>query len=110
MDILERLELRLTDENGAPDSDILADCVESAKNAILSRRFPMQEWPTDESGNTYVEDRYIDLQFRIAMDLYNRIGSEGELTHDENGIKRAYESSWISESLLKEVIPWVGVF
>lgn len=110
MDIIERLELRLTDENGAPDSEVLADCVETAKNAILSRRFPLQEWPTDDEGHTYVEDRYLDLQMRIAIDLYNKIGAEGEINHQENGIRREYESSWISKQLLDEVVPFVGVF
>ena len=110
MDILERLQLRLTDDGVAPDDDILTDCIESAKNAILSRRFPLMDWPTDDNGDTFVEDRYKDLQFRIAMDLYNKIGAEGEMTHSENGISRTFESSWISEQLLSEVVPFVGVF
>ncbi len=110
MDIIERLELRLTDENGTPDTEILNDCVETAKNAILSRRFPMQDWPVDDQGNTYVEERYQDLQFRIAMDLYNKIGAEGEISHQENGVRRDYESSWISSQLLSEVVPYVGVW
>ena len=110
MDILERLELRLTDENGTPDSELLADCVETAKNAILSRRYPMMPWPVDDNGETYVEDRYQDLQLRMAIDLYNKIGAEGEITHQENGIRREYESSWISKQLLDEVVPYVGVF
>lgn len=95
MDNLSRLKLR----TGEPDEAILADCLESAKAAIMARRYPYQEWPDE------LEGRYLDLQFRCAMDLYNRIGGEGELSHSENGISRSYESSWISESLLQEVTP-----
>ena len=99
MTSLERLKLRTNE----PDEEILKDCLESAKNAILARRFPYKEWAED------VEPRYTDLQFRIALDLYNKIGGEGQLAHSENGVSRTWESSWVSEQLLSEVVPYVGV-
>ena len=102
MDIYERLRIRLTDGDNVPDEDVREDCIETAKNAILSRRFPYQEWPDA------VEPRYEDLQFRIAMDLYNKIGAEGETGHTENGISRTFESSWISRQLLEEITPYCG--
>ena len=116
MDTLARLKLR----TGETDEDLLNDLLETAKAAILSRRYPLQDYPTREvtetvdgedvtTEETYVEDRYLDLQFRIAMDLYNKIGAEGEKAHSENGISRTYESSWISSQLLSEVVPYCGV-
>lgn len=96
---IERLKLRTNEF----DEAILEDCLESAKSAILARRFPFQEWPAD------VPEQYLDLQFRIALDLYNKIGGEGQLSHSENGISRTWESSWISKQLLEEVVPFVGV-
>ena len=133
MDILARLKKR----TGETDEELLADMIETAKNAILSRRFPYQDWPTREvtrtvsrtvtstddiSGDvttqteeetitvieTYVEPRYEDLQYRIALDLYNKQGAEGEKQHNENGIGRTFESSWISAQLLAEVTPMAG--
>lgn len=95
MDNLARLKLRTNEPNDA----ILEDCLESARAAIMARRYPYQDWPCE------MESRYLDLQFRCALDLYNRIGAEGQLSHSENGISRGYESSWISESLLQEVTP-----
>ena len=95
MDNLARLKLR----TGEPDEASLEDCLESARSAIMARRYPYQEWPDE------LESRYLDLQFRCAMDLYNKIGAENEIAHSENGISRSYESSWISESLLQEVTP-----
>lgn len=109
MNILERLQLRLTDNGNVPDDEILEDCILTAKNAILSRRYPYQDWPVDDDGETYVEPRYEDLQFRMAMDLYNKIGAEGEISHSENGVSRGFESSWISKQLLEEVTPYCGV-
>lgn len=96
---LERMKLRTNEA----DENVLNDCLESAKNAILARRYPFSEWPE------ILPERFVDLQFRIAMDLYNKIGAEGQLSHSENGVSRTYESSWISEQLLQEVTPLVGV-
>lgn len=98
MSNLERLKLR----TGEPDESILNDCLESAKSAILARRYPFGQ-------SSVLEERFVDLQFRIALDLYNKIGAEGQLTHSENGASRTWESSWISKQLLMEVTPLVGV-
>lgn len=92
---LARLRLR----TGETDDAVLEDCLESAKAAIMARRYPYGEWPDE------LEAQYLDLQFRCAMDLYNKIGAEGEIGHSENGVNRTYQSSWISEDLLKEVTP-----
>lgn len=100
MSNLERLQLRTSE----PDESILNDCLESAEAAILARRYPFG------CADAVLEARYTDLQFRIALDLYNKIGGEGQLSHSENGVSRVYESSWISEQLLNEVIPKAVVF
>lgn len=133
MDVLTKLQKR----TGETDTDLLEVLLDDAKNAILARRFQFGDYPTrevtetvtrvvtttDEETNeetseeveetvtteeTYVEDRYLDLQYRIALDLYNKMGAEGQLSHSENGVSRAYESSWISAQLLEEVTPFVG--
>lgn len=96
---LERLQLR-TQES---DEAVLSDCLESAKAAIMSRRYPFGEWPDE------LEERYTDLQYRCALDIYNKAGAEGQLVHNENGIQRHFESAWVSEQLLREVVPIAGV-
>lgn len=98
MSNLERLKLRTSE----PDENILNDCLESAKSAILARRYPFGQ-------SSILEERFEDLQFRIALDLYNKIGAEGQFGHAENGVSRTWESSWISKQLLMEVTPLVGV-
>lgn len=113
MTAIERLQKR-TDE---PDEAILADMLESAKSIILFRRFPYGDWPTkkvtDDDGNeteeTYIEPQYQDLQLRVAEDLYNRVGASGQLSHSENGISRSWGSEWVSDQLLQEITPYVGV-
>ena len=99
MTLLERLAKR-TDE---ADEAVLEDMMESAKSIILGRRFPYGEWPDE------VEPRYQDLQLRIAEDMYNRIGASGQIGHSENGISRSWGAEWVSEELLNEITPMVGV-
>lgn len=99
MTALERLKKR----TGETDEDLLNDLLETAGEIILSVRFPNSEWPDE------VEDRYKGLQIRIALDLYNKRGAEGEISHSENGISRTYTAGWVSKDLLAEIVPYCGV-
>lgn len=129
MDILERL--KLYDPNG--DEKIMLSCMESAKAAILARRYPFQEWPhrtvevvippvtdidpetgeeivieagrTEYQQETYLEPRYLDLQFRCALALYEKRGGDFETSHTENNVTRAWGTEHIPPSLLEEVVP-----
>lgn len=105
MDVLERLRVR----TGETDDGILYDLLETAKYAILARRYPLKNFPVDNDDVPVLESRWQDLQLRIAMDLYNKQGAEGETAHKENGVDRTYQSSWISEQLLSEVTPYAKV-
>lgn len=97
---LERLKIRITENV----TDIeLEDILESAKAVILSRRFPFGEQPNE------IEDKYKDLQIRIAVEMFNKRGAEGETAHSENGVSRSYASANVSEDLLKEITPKAGV-
>ena len=98
---LERLKSRIT-EKDVSDTE-LEDILESAKAVILSRRFPFGEYPAE------IEDRYKDLQIRIAVEMFNKQGAEGEIAHSENGVNRTYSSASVSEELLREITPKAGV-
>ena len=97
---LERLKIRITEN--VTDVE-LEDILESAKAVILSRRFPFGEHPEE------IESKYKDLQIRIAVEMFNKRGAEGETAHSENGVSRSYASANVSEDLLKEITPKVGV-
>ena len=99
MDLLERMKLR----TGSEDEAILSDCLESAKNAILSRRFPYTAWPDD------VEDRYKELQLQCAIAMFEKQGAPFETAHGENGIQRTWGSEAIPKELLDEIVPICGV-
>ena len=99
MDNPARLKLR----TGEPDEAILEDCLESARSAIMARRYPYQEWPDE------LESRYLDLQFRCALAIYNKQGGEFETAHSENGVSRSFGSEGIPQELLMEVTPMAKV-
>lgn len=95
---LERLKYRTQEA----DDGLLLEMLESARNIILGLRYPYGDWPED------LEPRYLDLQVRIAEDMFNRIGASGQTHHSENGISRSWGAEWVSEQLLREVVPMVG--
>lgn len=99
MTVLERLQYRTKE----PDELLLTDVIESARAVILSRRFPFGYTAEQE-----VEPQYQDLWYRIALDLYDKDGAEGQLSHSENAISRSWESGWVSASLLAEITPMCG--
>ena len=94
---------RLRKATNEADDAVLEDYLEQAKCAILAHRFPYQEWPEE------IEPRYIDLQYRCALALYQKRGGQFESSHSENGVSRAWLSEDIPESLLNEITPFVGV-
>lgn len=55
----------------------------------------------------YVENKYQSLQVQMAIELYNKQGVEGEVSHSENGISRGYSSTFISKNLLDQITPRV---
>lgn len=94
---------RLRKATNEADEAVLEDYLEQAKCAIMARRYPFEEWPEE------LENRYLDLQYRCALALYQKRGGQFEISHSENGTSRAWASEDIPESLLNEVTPFVGV-
>ena len=103
---LDRLKIHLDEDNDA----LLLDILTCAKAAIINKRYPFGNYDVDEFGEAVLDSMYSDLQIRIAIYLYNKRGAEGQLTHDENGINRTYESADVPSSMLRVIVPKVGVF
>lgn len=107
---LERLKIRIPEE---ADELVLEEFLESAKNIILSRRFPFGDYPTkavvDEYGNksevTYLEPRYLELQVQIAIAMYSKAGADFETGHTENGVSRSWGAENVPLELISQVIP-----
>lgn len=88
------------------DSD--AEEVLSTYLKIAGRKIITKAFPYDETIEE-VPKRYAILQCEIAAYLLNKRGAEGQISHSENGISRAYENADVPSSMLKTVTPHCGV-
>ena len=88
---------------GASDSDeVLSTYLSLAGNKIIRKAFPYDNTVTE------VPPQYESLQVEIACYMLNKRGAEGETQHNENGINRSYENADIPNSLMNQVVPFVG--
>ncbi len=102
---LVRLKLRIPAEDRTEISDDeLLVLIDEAGELILNRMYPF----TRPSNVVAVPARYENIQIQIAIELVNRKGAEGEMSHSENGTVRSYESGSVSSSLLKKIAPHCG--
>ena len=83
--------------------DVLISYLTIAGRKIINRAYPYDDTVTE------VPRRYGYLQCDIAAYLLNKRGAEGQTSHSENGVSRSYESADVPESMLREVVPHVGV-
>ena len=102
---LQRLKVRIpaVDLTEISDDELLVLLDESAE-LILNRMYPFGR----PSHIHAVPARYENIQIQIAIELVNRKGAEGEMSHSENGTVRSYESGSVSSSLLKKIMPHCG--
>ena len=90
-----------TDENWS--DNVLLSYLKIAGEKIIQRAYPYDDTVTE------VPRRYGVLQCEIAQYLLNKRGAEGEISHNENGVNRTYESADVPESLMREVISHIEV-
>ena len=102
---LQKLKDRIPDGDLVGVSDkLLLSLLENTKYIILNVEYPFcREFPND------VEPRYEFLQMSMAIELFNKIGIEGEISHSENGISRTFSTADVSTSLLEQITPMCGV-
>ena len=99
----EKIALVQTYFDGALSEALVTAYLQDAQAALLGRRYPF----SDTSALT-VPPQYERLQCRLAARYAAKNGAEGETSHDENGINRAYASA-NDEDLLMEVVPLAQV-
>ena len=106
-EMLKILKIMLGKPDGDPEDysdDVLGAYLDLAGQKILGRLYP---FGIPEGAG--VPERYQSLQCEIACYMLNKRGAEGQTSHSENGISRQYESGSVPESMLFEIVPFVGV-
>lgn len=100
---VEQLRTLLAEDAEVATDELLNVLIEDAESIVLERRYPYGY----EEG-TPVPSQYERLQIRIALELYNRMGAEGQTSHNENGMQRSYNGGFVSTHLLKQIVPIIG--
>lgn len=103
MTALDRFKNRIKGDAVQPDDEAIEELLETAKEAIMLRRYPHGNWPDD------LEPMYNGLQVEIALALYTKSGADYQTAHTENGISRSWDFEGIPQELLASIVPKVGV-
>ena len=98
---IAKLEVLISPDTASPD--LLLYLIEQSEGIVLNRRYPFGP----PEGAT-VPKAYEHIQLKIAVELFSKMGAEGQTAHDENGVKRTYEAGDVSNSLLRQITPLVG--
>lgn len=85
------------------DRELLSILVDQAEGIVLNKRYPFGP----PEGAT-IPPQYEHIQLQIAVELFSKMGAEGQTAHDENGINRTFESADVSPSLLRRIVPVCG--
>ena len=90
----------------SPDTasdDLLSYLLEQSEGIILNRRYPFG--PPEGATLSAMHEQ---IQMRIAVELFSKMGAEGQTEHAENGITRKWEAGDVSPSLLRTIVPVCG--
>lgn len=98
---LEKLKVLISPETAS--DELLRYLLEQAEGIVLNKRYPFGA-PEDAELSAFHQL----IQIRIAVELFSKMGAEGQTAHDENGISRSWEAGDVSPSLLRQIVPVCG--
>ena len=107
---MEQIDMmnELRDLVGGNETDAtLRAYLSDAKHVILNRMYPYMNEAEYASAN--IPAKFERKQIQIAVYLMNKRGAEGEIQHIENGIHRNYGDSDVPASMLRDILPMVGI-
>lgn len=90
----------------SPDTasdELLLSLLEQSEGIVLNRRYPF-----GAPEGTTLSPTLEQIQMRIAVELFSKMGAEGQTMHSENGVNRTWEAGDVSPSLLRQIIPACG--
>ena len=98
---LDRLKVLISPD--AASQDLLTYLLEQAEGIVLNKRYPFGV-PED----AVIPSAYEHIQLQIAVELFSKMGAEGQTAHNENGVYRTYEAADVSPTLLRRIVPLIG--
>lgn len=98
---IEKLKVLISPDTAS--DELLLYLLEQSEGIILNRRYP---FGTPEGAS--LSPLYEQIQIRIVLELFSKMGAEGQTMHTENGVSRTWEAADVSPSLLRQIIPVCG--
>lgn len=98
---IERLAVLISPDTAT--DDLLLYLLEQAEGIVLNKRYPFGA-PEGATLSPFQEQ----TQIRVAVELFSKMGAEGQTAHSENGVSRTYEAADVSPSLLRHIVPVCG--
>lgn len=98
---IEKLKVLISPDTAS--DELLSFLLEQAEGIILNRRYPFGA----PEGATLTA-MHEQVQIRIAVELFSKMGAEGQIAHSENGVSRTWEAGDVSPSLLRLIVPVCG--
>ena len=83
---------------------VLKNLLDDSKYIALSIRYPF-----DDYSSIDLPKKYNNWQLRCSVELYQGIGKENIKSYAENGIQWTRDAGNISNDLLDEIMPTIGV-
>lgn len=101
MSMLDTVLLLVNDDENEVTEQVAQVYLDSAIEAIWNRLYPF----ADADAEIELPKKYESKAISLTVYLINRAGTEGQLTHTENGITRQYEAADIPPSMMKDIVP-----
>jgi hypothetical protein len=98
---IERVKVLISPDTAS--NNLLFYLLEQSEGIILNRRYP---FGTPEGAS--LSPLHEQIQLRMAVELFNKMGADGQITHTENGVMRTWEAGDVSPSLLRQIVPVCG--
>jgi hypothetical protein len=98
---LARFEVLISPDTAS--KELLSFLLEQSEGIVLNKRYPF-----GVPEEAVVPVAYEHIQLQIAVELFSKMGAEGQTDHSENGVTRKWEAGDVSQSLLKRIVPIVG--
>lgn len=94
----------IDDFKGQIPSVMLIDFV--VEKFMQHRNYPLSFKDEDIENDLY---SHLSTIAMAVVDMYSKLGAEGEKSHTENGVTRQYETAYISASIFIDVLPYVNI-
>ena len=98
---IEKLKVLISPDTAS--ESLLSYLLEQSEAICLNRRYPFGS----PEGAT-LSPLHEQIQIRIAVELFTKMGAEGQTMHTENGVSRTWEAGDVSPGLLRQIVPVCG--